>query len=126
MKRATPASRAQSCRSLIVGYFIAVICLIALGAALIYLETDRRAAAARALSKARATVTFVRNGAAAGSALRPGSSAPSRSRAAILFSASSAFCDYDILNPARFVGFANYLDVQRDQLFWKSVSSTAA
>ena len=44
----------------------------------------------------------------------------------ILFSIIISFCDYDILNPARFVGLANYHWMfTSDQLFWKSVGNTA-
>jgi multiple sugar transport system permease protein/multiple sugar transport system substrate-binding protein len=44
----------------------------------------------------------------------------------ILFSIIISFCDYDILNPARFVGFANYHWMfTGDRLFWKSVGNTA-
>ncbi|MBA3608476.1 MAG: extracellular solute-binding protein [Chthoniobacterales bacterium] len=43
----------------------------------------------------------------------------------ILFSVIISFCDYDILNPARFVGFANYRWMfSGDPLFWKSVGNT--
>ena len=38
----------------------------------------------------------------------------------ILFAIVASFCDYDILNPARFVGLANYRWMfTRDPLFWK-------
>ncbi|HEY1770754.1 MAG TPA: extracellular solute-binding protein [Chthoniobacterales bacterium] len=44
----------------------------------------------------------------------------------ILFSIVISFCDYDILNPARFIGFANYhAMLASDPLFWKSVGNTA-
>ena len=44
----------------------------------------------------------------------------------ILFSIVISFCDYDILNPARFAGFANYRWMfSRDPLFWKSIWNTA-
>jgi ABC-type sugar transport system permease subunit/ABC-type glycerol-3-phosphate transport system substrate-binding protein len=44
----------------------------------------------------------------------------------ILFSIIISLCDYDILNPARFVGFANYRWMfTGDHLFWKSVGNTA-
>src|SRR5207249_3242517 len=44
----------------------------------------------------------------------------------ILFSIVISFCDYDILNPARFVGFANYHWMfTRDAQFWKSIWNTA-
>jgi ABC-type sugar transport system permease subunit/ABC-type glycerol-3-phosphate transport system substrate-binding protein len=43
----------------------------------------------------------------------------------ILFSIVISFCDYDILNPARFVGFANYgWMFTQDALFWKSIWNT--
>jgi multiple sugar transport system permease protein len=44
----------------------------------------------------------------------------------ILFSIGISFCVYDILNPARFIGFANYHWMfTRDVLFWKSIWNTA-
>ncbi len=44
----------------------------------------------------------------------------------ILFSIIISFCDYDILNPARFVGLANYHWMfTGDRFFWKSVGNTA-
>ncbi len=44
----------------------------------------------------------------------------------ILFSIVISFCDYDVLNPARFVGFANYRWMfTEDALFWKSIANTA-
>ena len=44
----------------------------------------------------------------------------------ILFSIIISFCDYDILNPARFVGLTNYRWMfSRDPLFWKSIRNTA-
>ncbi len=40
----------------------------------------------------------------------------------LLFSIVISFCDYDILNPARLVGLANYeWMLRRDPLFWKSI-----
>lgn len=43
----------------------------------------------------------------------------------IAFSALISFCDYDILNPARLVGFENYKEmVIDDPLFWKSLGNT--
>ncbi len=43
----------------------------------------------------------------------------------ILFSIIISFCDYDILNPARFVGLANYRWMfTQDALFWKSIGNT--
>ena len=44
----------------------------------------------------------------------------------ILFAIVASFCDYDILNPARFVGLANYHWMfSRDPLFWKVIGNTA-
>ncbi|MDB6147065.1 MAG: sugar transport system permease protein [Spartobacteria bacterium] len=44
----------------------------------------------------------------------------------ILFSIIISFCDYDILNPARFIGLANYRWMfTQDALFWKSIWNTA-
>ncbi|MEY2546693.1 MAG: multiple sugar transport system permease protein, partial [Verrucomicrobiota bacterium] len=44
----------------------------------------------------------------------------------ILFSIVISFCDYDILNPARFIGLTNYRSmVSDDALFWKSIGNTA-
>jgi multiple sugar transport system permease protein len=44
----------------------------------------------------------------------------------ILFAVVVSFCDYDILNPARFIGLANYEWMfTRDALFWKSIGNTA-
>ena len=44
----------------------------------------------------------------------------------ILFAIVVSFCDYDILNPARFVGLANYRWMfTQDPLFWKVVGNTA-
>lgn len=43
----------------------------------------------------------------------------------ILFSIVISFCDYDILNPARFIGFANYRWMfTHDPQFWKAVGNT--
>jgi multiple sugar transport system permease protein len=43
----------------------------------------------------------------------------------ILFSIIISFCDYDILNPARFTGMENYFwAFTKDQLFWKSMWNT--
>jgi multiple sugar transport system permease protein len=43
----------------------------------------------------------------------------------ILFAIVASFCDYDILNPARFIGLANYRWMfTRDPLFWKVVGNT--
>ena len=44
----------------------------------------------------------------------------------ILFSIVISFCDFDILNPARFVGLANYHWMfAGDPLFWKAAGNTA-
>src|SRR5207253_1261579 len=44
----------------------------------------------------------------------------------ILFAIVVSFCDYDILNPARFVGLVNYRWMfSRDPLFWKVIGNTA-
>ena len=44
----------------------------------------------------------------------------------ILFSVVISFCDYDVLNPARFVGTENYQWMFRhDALLWKSIGNTA-
>ena len=43
----------------------------------------------------------------------------------ILFSVVISFCDYDILNPARFIGFANYQWMfTHDPQFWKAIGNT--
>jgi multiple sugar transport system permease protein len=43
----------------------------------------------------------------------------------ILFSIIISFCNYDILNPARFTGFENYHWMfTKDALFWKSMWNT--
>src|SRR5436190_7553113 len=43
----------------------------------------------------------------------------------ILFAVVASLCDYDILNPARFVGLANYRWMfSRDPLFWKVIGNT--
>src|SRR4029434_3848744 len=43
----------------------------------------------------------------------------------ILFAIVVSFCDYDILNPARFAGLANYRWMfTRDPLFWKVLGNT--
>ena len=43
----------------------------------------------------------------------------------ILFAIVVSFCDYDLLNPARFVGLANYRWMfTRDPLFWKVIGNT--
>jgi len=44
----------------------------------------------------------------------------------MVFSIAISFCDYDVLHPARFVGFRNYRSlVFQDPLFWKSLGNTA-
>jgi ABC-type sugar transport system permease subunit/ABC-type glycerol-3-phosphate transport system substrate-binding protein len=44
----------------------------------------------------------------------------------ILFAIIVSFCDYDVLNPARFVGLANYRWMfTQDPLFWKAIGNTA-
>lgn len=35
-----------------------------------------------------------------------------------------AFCEYDILSPAEFTGFKNFVTMFQDELFWKSLSVT--
>lgn len=43
----------------------------------------------------------------------------------ILFSLVISFCDYDAINPARFIGARNYsLMVTQDPLFWRSLGNT--
>ncbi|MGZ5504532.1 MAG: extracellular solute-binding protein, partial [Chthoniobacterales bacterium] len=43
----------------------------------------------------------------------------------ILFSIIISFCDYDILNPARFIGLTNYRTMfTEDPLFWKAIGNT--
>jgi multiple sugar transport system permease protein len=43
----------------------------------------------------------------------------------ILFSIIISFCQYDILNPARFIGWDNYVwAFEKDALFWKSMWNT--
>lgn len=42
----------------------------------------------------------------------------------ILTSLYYSFTDYDIIHPPEFVGFANYAEMVRDDLFWKSVTVT--
>ena len=43
----------------------------------------------------------------------------------ILFSIVLSFSRYDVLSPARYVGFDNYLDLYHDGLFYKSLWNTA-
>jgi multiple sugar transport system permease protein len=43
----------------------------------------------------------------------------------MLFSLVMSFCDFDVLNPARFVGLENYARmVSDDELFWKALGNT--
>nr|MDQ6912298.1 extracellular solute-binding protein [Verrucomicrobiota bacterium] len=43
----------------------------------------------------------------------------------ILFSIVISLCDYDILNPARFIGLTNYRTMfTEDPLFWKAIGNT--
>ena len=43
----------------------------------------------------------------------------------ILFSVVISFCDFDVLNPARFVGLDNYRRMfSQDPLFWKALGNT--
>ncbi len=109
-------------------YFIAVyLALIALGAGLIYWwETKPRRGGAAALEGTRSRYfrSQWRGGWLCASPWIIGfivlTGGP------ILFSIIISFCDYDILNPARFVGFANYRWMfAGDRLFWKSVGNTA-
>ncbi len=45
---------------------------------------------------------------------------------AMLFSVVLSFCQYDLINPARWVGLENYRRlVTSDELFWKSLGNTA-
>ena len=44
----------------------------------------------------------------------------------MLFSLVMSFCDFDVINPARFTGGENYAYmVRRDELFWKALGNTA-
>ena len=44
----------------------------------------------------------------------------------MVFSIAMSLCDYDVIHPARFVGFRNYVWLlTRDPLFWKSLRNTA-
>jgi multiple sugar transport system permease protein len=36
-----------------------------------------------------------------------------------------SLCDYSVLQPAQFVGGANYADLARDEVFWRSLRNTA-
>ena len=109
-------------------YFIAVyLALIGLGAALVYFwETKpaRGGAAAVEGTRSRYFRSQWRGGWLCASPWIIGFIA--LTGGPILFSIIISFCDYDILNPARFVGFANYRWMfTGDRLFWKSVGNTA-
>ncbi len=43
----------------------------------------------------------------------------------IVFSIIISFSHYDVLNPAKFIGFANYVNLMHDPIFWKSLQNTA-
>ena len=44
----------------------------------------------------------------------------------MLFSFVMSFCDFDVINPARFIGLENYRSmVSGDELFWKALYNTA-
>jgi len=44
---------------------------------------------------------------------------------AMFFSFVLSFCRYDLINPARWVGFENYYSmIVRDEIFWKSLGNT--
>ena len=109
-------------------YFIAVyLTLIALGAALVYWwETRPGGGGAAAVEGTRSSYfrSQWRGGWFCASPWVIGFIA--LTGGPILFSIIISFCDYDILNPARFVGFANYHWMfTGDRLFWKSVGNTA-
>ena len=109
-------------------YFIAVyLALIALGAAFIYwweTKPGRGGAAAVEGTRSRYFRSQWRGGWLCASPWIIGFIA--LTGGPILFSIIISFCDYDILNPARFVGFANYHWMfTGDRLFWKSVGNTA-
>ena len=109
-------------------YFIAVyLTLIALGAALVYWWETRPGgggAAAVEGTRSRYFRSQWRGGWFCASPWVIGFIA--LTGGPILFSIIISFCDYDILNPARFVGFANYHWMfTGDRLFWKSVGNTA-
>ncbi|HSI73565.1 MAG TPA: sugar ABC transporter permease, partial [Fimbriimonas sp.] len=36
-----------------------------------------------------------------------------------------SFCDYSVLKPPVWVGAANYVEISKDEVFWKAVSNTA-
>jgi multiple sugar transport system permease protein/multiple sugar transport system substrate-binding protein len=108
-------------------FFIAVyLALVALGAGFIYwweTRTPRGAAAALEGTRSRYFRSQWRGGWLCASPWIIGfivlTGGP------ILFSVVISFCDYDILNPARFVGLANYRWMfSGDPLFWKSVGNT--
>ena len=35
-----------------------------------------------------------------------------------------SFTDYDVVNPARFIGVKNYIDLANDSIFWISIKAT--
>ncbi|MFA6293030.1 MAG: extracellular solute-binding protein, partial [Victivallales bacterium] len=43
----------------------------------------------------------------------------------IVFSIIISFSHYDVLNPAKFIGFDNYVNLFHDPIFWKSLQNTA-
>lgn len=43
----------------------------------------------------------------------------------LAFSLGMSFCDWDIINPPRFIGLANYAGLIGDSLFWTSLANTA-
>jgi multiple sugar transport system permease protein len=44
----------------------------------------------------------------------------------MVFSLVMSFCDFDVINPAKLTGLANYRDmVGQDELFWKALGNTA-
>ena len=44
----------------------------------------------------------------------------------MLFSLVMSFCDFDVINPAKFVGASNYeWMLSKDELFWKALANTA-
>ena len=109
-------------------YFIAVyLALIALGAGILYWwETKRKVGGAATVEGTRSRYfrSQWRGGWLCASPWIIGFIA--LTGGPILFSIIISFCDYDILNPARFVGFANYHWMfTGDRLFWKSVGNTA-
>jgi multiple sugar transport system permease protein len=128
-------------------YFIGIyLALVVAAAALIYLwETGERGRPARSVTRLAGQL-WARSGFWRGAKNSGrGARAPLRSQwrggwicaspwiigfivltgGPILFSIIISFCDYDILNPARFVGVANYRTMfSEDPLFWKSIGNT--